>query len=52
MKFSLIFIAALVAAVVARDYPCDDSREVGVCCRNEDDPFESCKYPSSIGSET
>jgi hypothetical protein len=42
MKFSLIFLAALVAAVAARDYPCDGTREVGVCCRNEDGLFEQC----------
>ncbi|KAE9369942.1 hypothetical protein N431DRAFT_511868 [Stipitochalara longipes BDJ] len=43
MKFSLIFLAALVGAVAARDYPCDDSREVGVCCTNESDIFEQCR---------
>ncbi|KAN0102266.1 hypothetical protein V8E51_012776 [Hyaloscypha variabilis] len=43
MKFSLIFLAALVAAVAAHDYPCDDTKEVGVCCTNESDIFEQCR---------
>jgi hypothetical protein len=44
MKFSLVFLATLVAVVAARDYPCDDAREIGVCCANINDPFEKCKF--------
>jgi hypothetical protein len=51
MKFSLIFLAALVAAVAAHDYPCDDTKEVGVCCTNESDIFEQCAPPYTISKD-